>query len=90
MMNFKIVEQLKYIICNNPSLCKQIEQQLKTNAQENSDLQTNPVRSLEDLYAWLERFLTSMPWEGLEQGAKSKDRCAEGTKSKEQGIKTAA
>lgn len=76
MMNFKIVEQLKYIICNNPSLCKRIELRLQTNAQENSDLQTNPVRSLEDLYAWLERFLTSMPWEGL----------AVGTKSKEQGL----
>ena len=76
MMNFNMVKQLKYIIYGNPSLCKRIELQLQTNAQENSDLQTNPVRSLEDLYAWLERFLTVMPWEGL----------AVGTKSKEQGL----
>lgn len=76
MMNFKIVEQLKYIICNNPSLCKRIELRLQTNAQENSDLQTNPVRCIGDLYIWLERFLRVMPWEGL----------AVETKSKEQGL----
>lgn len=38
---------------------------LASNAIDNPDPLTNPVRSLEDLFRWFDRFLTAMPWMGL-------------------------
>ena len=33
----------------------------------NSDLATNPVQSLDDLYSFLDRIITAMPWDILQQ-----------------------
>lgn len=74
-----VVDRLRHILANDTSLREKVERTINKAAADNSDLQTNPVRSLDDLYIWLERFLTIMPWEGLEQGTRSKDRYAERT-----------
>ena len=69
-----IIEQLKNLFSRHENLRQTMLAQLATNAADNPDLQTNPVRSLDDLYLWFNRMLTSMPWMGLEQGAKSKEQ----------------
>ena len=53
----------------------------------NPDRHTNPVRSLDELYLWLERFLTVMPWEGLTDGARNKEQRTKTAALKEQGAK---
>ncbi len=65
-----VVERLRHILENDGRLRSRVEQTIEEAAESNPDTRTNPVRSLEDLYAWLERFLTVMPWEGIESGGK--------------------
>ena len=84
-----IIQHLRNLLNADANLQKRLQQWLHCTELQNPDPQTNPVRSLDDLYTWLERFLTVMPWEGLAIGAKNKDRYAERAKSKEQGAKTA-
>ena len=62
------IELLKEIIEMHLHIKKQFVARLLRNAEENPDAVTNPVRSLDDLYAFLNYFLTAMPWMGLEYG----------------------
>jgi len=45
-----------------------LEQSLKQAAVANPDLRTNPVRTIDEWLAYIERFLHRMPWENLELG----------------------
>ena len=45
-----------------------VEQSLHQAAMQNPHLQTNPVRTLEDWYTYLEYFLHHMPWETMDLG----------------------
>lgn len=71
-----IIQQLKKLLTADSDLQKRLQQQLCFTMLDNPDPVTNPVRSLEDLYAWLDRFVSVMPWEGIE------------FRNKEQGTKT--
>ena len=62
-----IVFELEALLDANCDLKERLIKQLKENAVSNPDLQTNPVQSLEQLFKWLCRFLTVMPWEGLQE-----------------------
>ena len=53
---------------NDAELCQLAEQSLALAAKNNPHLQTNPVRSLEDWYAYLEHFLHRMPWQTMDIG----------------------
>lgn len=60
-----IVEELQTLLLSDNRLRERLVGQLAKNMVCNPDIQTNPVRSLEQLFAWLNRFLVVMPWEGL-------------------------
>ena len=45
-----------------------LEQELQRAAIENPHLETNPVRTVEDWCAYVERFAHSMPWQGMDIG----------------------
>ena len=60
-----MILKLRHILERDDCLRTRLEQRLYDNSQDNPDLRTNPVRSLDDLYKWLDSFLSSMPWEGL-------------------------
>ena len=60
-----VIDRLKHILANDTRLREQLVRTIDKAAADNPDPQTNPVRTLDDLYEWLERFLTVMPWEGL-------------------------
>ena len=63
-----VVDRLKYLLETNPDLRQLAEQSLKQAAIANPHLRTNPVRSLDDWYAYLERFLHRMPWQTMDIG----------------------
>ena len=92
-MTNDIIKQLSNLLLQANGLKHTLQQTIEAHRHDNPDPQTNPVRSLDDLYIWLERFLTVMPWEGLATGTKNKDLrqpTDERTKNKEQGTKTSA
>ena len=60
-----VIDRLKHILANDTRLREKLVRTIGKAAVDNPDPQTNPVRTLDDLYEWLERFLTVMPWEGL-------------------------
>ncbi len=66
-----IIRQLRDLFEQDGRLRSELQQTIEAHSIENPDLQTNPVRSFDDLYLWLERFLYVMPWEGLERGTKN-------------------
>lgn len=59
------IEQLRHIFNTTPELAKQLTERLRMLQEDNADPQTNPVRSIEDMYAFFARLLTMMPWEAL-------------------------
>lgn len=63
-----VVERIKYILNTNPDLRDWMDQSLALAAMHNPHLQTNPVRTLDDWFAYLEYFLHHMPWETLDLG----------------------
>ena len=65
----EVVSELKNTFDKDEDLKNKMQRQLAANLSDNPDPQTNPVRTLEDLYPWFDRYLTSMPWMGLEQKA---------------------
>ena len=81
-----VVDRLRHILANDTNLSEKVVRTINKAAADNSDLQTNPVRSLDDLYIWLARFLTVMPWEGLTFGAKNKEQRTKTAALKEQGL----
>lgn len=52
----------------NISLRRLLEQSLAQAAIANPHLRTNPVRSLDDWFAYMERFLHRMPWQTMDIG----------------------
>ena len=60
-----VIDRLKHILANDTRLREKLVRTIDKAAADNPDPQTNPVRTLDDLFEWLERFLTVMPWEGL-------------------------
>ena len=64
-----VVRQLADLFAVRDDLRTMMERSLERAAACNPDRVTNPVRSLTDLYGWIDRFLTAMPWEGIEAGA---------------------
>ncbi len=82
-----VINRLKHIFETDPCLQQQMMQVLFNAACGNPDCHTNPVRSLDELYLWLERFLTVMPWEGLTDGARNKEQRTKTAALKEQGAK---
>ena len=63
-----VVERIKHILDCDVSLRELVEQSLQQAAQQNPHMQTNPVRTLDDWYAYLGYFLHHMPWENLDLG----------------------
>ena len=63
-----VIEQLKYLFESDPVLRNLAEQSLALAAKNNPHLQTNPVRTLDEWYAYLERFLHRMPWQTMDIG----------------------
>ena len=63
--------KIKQILDSDVSLRELMEQSLALAAKNNPHLQTNPVRTLDDWYAYLEYFLHHMPWENLDLGEKA-------------------
>ena len=62
--------KIKQILDSDVSLRGLVEQSLQQAAMQNPHMQTNPVRTLDDWYAYLEYFLHHMPWENLDLGEK--------------------
>lgn len=63
-----VVERIKHILDSDAALRQLMEQSLALAAEHNPHQQTNPVRTLDDWYAYLEYFLHHMPWENLKLG----------------------
>ena len=63
-----IVTCLQQLLDTNPDLRSLAEQSLAQAAQANPHLCTNPVRSLDDWYGYMERFLYHMPWQTMDVG----------------------
>lgn len=59
---------LEALLDNDPALKAQVIHSLTLASERCPDVRMNPVRTLEDLYAFLDRFLLSMPWESLGMG----------------------
>ncbi len=60
--------RLQSILDENEELHALMEQTLETAAEMCPDRRMNPVRSIDDLLSFLDRFLTSMPWQSLGLG----------------------
>lgn len=60
--------RLEEMIAGDAELAGLFRRSLEIAAGRCPDLRLNPVRSLEGLYAFLDRFLVSMPWESLGLG----------------------
>ena len=63
-----VIERLKWLLENDAELRQLAEQSLVQATHNNPHLCTNPVRSLDDWYAYLERFLHRMPWQTMDIG----------------------
>ena len=66
-----IVSCLRQLLTVDTTLRGLMEQSLQQAAMQNPHMQTNPVRTLDDWYAYLEYFLRHMPWENLDLGEKA-------------------
>lgn len=63
-----IVARLRQLLDADAELRQLAEQSLAQAAQANPHLRTNPVRSLDDWFAYMEYFLHHMPWQSLDLG----------------------
>ena len=63
-----VVERLKYLLKSDSVLRQLAEQSLLQAAQANPHVRTNPVRTLDDWFAYLEHFLHRMPWQTMDIG----------------------
>lgn len=60
-----MIDALRHILTTHPSLREQLAARIATSAIVNPDRNYNPVQSLRELWPFLQRYLTSMPWDGL-------------------------
>ena len=63
-----MVEILRQLLAADSALLQLAGQSLAQAARANPHLRTNPVRSLDDWFAYLERFLHRMPWQTMDIG----------------------
>ena len=63
-----IVNSLRQLLDSDPTLRHFAEQSLALAVQHNPHRETNPVRTLDEWYAYLEYFLHHMPWETMDIG----------------------
>lgn len=61
-----ITNELKGLLEGDSELHRLMEKSIATAAENNHDRRTNPVRGIEELYCFLDRFVTGMPWEALQ------------------------
>lgn len=66
--NLSPIENIQSLLDADSALRRLVEQSLAQAAQANPHLRTNPVRSLDDWYLYLERFLRRMPWQTMDIG----------------------
>ncbi|MCQ2182426.1 MAG: phosphatidylserine decarboxylase [Bacteroidales bacterium] len=64
----RATRRLEEIISSDKDVSACILHSIQSAAEHCPDLRMNPVRSLDGLYSFLDRFLTSMPWESLGLG----------------------
>ena len=62
------ISLVKSLLAADPALRQLAEQSLVQAAIANPHLRTNPVRTLDDWFAYLERFLRLMPWQAMDIG----------------------
>lgn len=62
----KITAEFKEMLKKDPALKELMEESIELAAINNPDTKTNPVRSLEDYYAFLDWSATCMPWNILD------------------------
>ena len=62
------ISNLQSLLATDSELQRLAEQSLRQAAQANPDVRTNPVRTLEDWYTYMEHFLRRMPWQNLDMG----------------------
>lgn len=62
------ITNIKLLLNSNQELQQLMQQSLAQAAIANPHLRTNPVRTLDDWYAYLERFLLRMPWQTMDIG----------------------
>ena len=65
------ITNIQLLLDSNPELRQLLEQSLHQAAQANPDVRTNPVRTLDDWFVYLERFLHRMPWQTMDIGEDS-------------------
>lgn len=63
-----MVNRITDILDLHADLCALLEQSIRQAAAANPDLQTNPVRTVDDWRVYVERFVKQMPWENLNLG----------------------
>ena len=63
-----MVNRIKNILNADPALHALLEQSLRQAAMANPDKRTNLVRTLEEWFVYIERFLTLMPWQAMDIG----------------------
>ena len=59
---------IKSLLAGDAALRDLVEQSLQQAAQANPHLRTNPVRTVDDWFAYLEHFLHHMPWQTMDIG----------------------
>ena len=63
-----MVNRIKNILNADPNLRALLEQSLRQAAAANPNQRTNPVRTLNEWFVYIERFLTLMPWQAMDIG----------------------
>lgn len=64
----EIISHLQQLLTADFTLRNLVEQSLQQAALNNPHLRTNPVRTLENWFTYLERFLHLMPWQAMDIG----------------------
>ena len=64
----EIVSHLRQLLTDDAELRQLAEQSLAQAAAANPHVRTNPVRTLDDWFAYMERFLYRMPWQTMDIG----------------------
>ena len=62
------ISNIKLLLDSDLELQHLLEQRLQQAAMENPHLETNPVRTIEDWCAYVERFAHQMPWQTMDIG----------------------
>lgn len=62
------ISNIQSLLNSDPELQHLLEQSLRQAAIANPHLETNPVRTIDDWLAYVERFAYLMPWQGMDVG----------------------